>query len=722
MKSKLFIFIFLSAYSFIYAQKLTIYGKVTDPKQQPIIGANVFLEGTIYGTATDSKGRYKITGLKKDKYKLVVSMLGFVKYSSDFIELKLEATEHNITLEPTTYLYDQVVISANKYSQDLRELSNSAFVVDAKYLSQKNILRLDDALRQVSGVNVTLDQISIRGSSGYSRGAGTRVLVAVDGIPIYTPDSGEIIWELIPISEINKVEIIKGSASSLYGSTAIGGVVNIITKENSSNPLTLIKLSGGLYSNPSFEQWKWSEKSLMYNEETISHSRSFGNLSLSASISRFEDRSYKKNNDQIRYGGYLKANYSFTEISSLSFLASGYSRYHSTFNFWKDLNNALVPPDNEIGQRIDSDRLILGLNFNHLFSNGITLNIIPSLYSNYWKDDSESQNLSNSKLYRNEIKSNIPISESLIFVSGFELQFNKVESSIFGNKNSFITGIYSQVDLKIINPLKLSLGIRYDNTKLSDLKNENSISPKFGFNYKFSEETFFRTSIGKGFRAPSLAETFTSTTTSGITVKPNPNLKAETSYSIEAGINHKFTDELAIDFAVFNNEFYDMIEPGFDPLDGKVFFNNVVRARIQGAEVNSTFSLFNQNLIIKTGYTFLNSEDLNKNKSLKYRHKHSIINSIDYYLEYVECGIDLRYLSKTEEIDDEFIEFGIVPNGDSRVAIFVVDLKAGVNLFNFGFPARLFFNINNLLNYNYVEMIGNIAPVRNFSLNFEMML
>jgi iron complex outermembrane receptor protein len=59
------------------------------------------------------------------------------------------------------------------------------------------------------------DQISIRGSSGYSRGAGTRVLVAIDGIPFYTGDTGEIIWEAVPVNQIQRIEVIKGSASSL---------------------------------------------------------------------------------------------------------------------------------------------------------------------------------------------------------------------------------------------------------------------------------------------------------------------------------------------------------------------------------------------------------------------------------------------------------------------------------------------------------------------------
>jgi outer membrane cobalamin receptor len=69
----------------------------------------------------------------------------------------------------------------------------------------------------VPGVNLVDDQLSIRGSSGYSRGAGARVLMAIDGLPFYTGDTGEIIWEAVPVNEIETVEIIKGASSSLYG-------------------------------------------------------------------------------------------------------------------------------------------------------------------------------------------------------------------------------------------------------------------------------------------------------------------------------------------------------------------------------------------------------------------------------------------------------------------------------------------------------------------------
>ena len=233
-----FIFILLFNLSF-YAQSGEVFGTVTDNNGQPLIGANVIVENTLLGTATDSKGRYRIFNLPNRKFKIVVSVIGYSKETSEVLIPSSERQEVNFQLEPTSYQYDQLVITANKYSQDLREVAASGYVIDSKLFSERGYQNIDDAFRYVPGVTMTLDQISIRGSSGYSRGAGTRVLVAMDGIPIYTPDTGEIIWELIPITEIKRVEILKGAASSLYGSSAIGGVINIISKEMTTNPVLL---------------------------------------------------------------------------------------------------------------------------------------------------------------------------------------------------------------------------------------------------------------------------------------------------------------------------------------------------------------------------------------------------------------------------------------------------------------------------------------------------
>ncbi|MCB0750971.1 MAG: TonB-dependent receptor, partial [Ignavibacteriae bacterium] len=135
-------------------------------------------------------------------------------------------------------------------------------------------------------------------------------------------------------------------------------------------------------------------------------------------------------------------------------------------------------------------------------------------------------------------------------------------------------------------------------------------------------------------------------------------------------------------------------------------------------DFNSTISFFS-NLNLKMGYIYLWARDIENKLTLKYRPKHSAVFAIDFDYDLFEAGIDFRYISRVEDIDFELVDLGIVPDGDKRVEIYVVDLNAGINLFSLNLPFRIFFNLTNLLNYNYVELIGNIAPIRNYSINIE---
>lgn len=453
---------------------------------------------------------------------------------------------------------------------------------------------------------------------------------------------------------------------------------------------------------------------------TISHSNSFGNLGVSASFSRIEDMSYRQGDWRKRYSGYLKTKYDFNKNSSLTLLANGYFQDRGTFNYWKDSRHALIPPDQDQNQRIPSQRFIFGGNFNKIISDNFSFSVKGNLFRSIWGDDSESSNHSNSTVGRSEIQMNYTPLQKLNFIAGTEYTGSRVNSNIFGANSGNAVGAYLQGEYTFSFPVILTAGVRFDNTKLDSIDAMNSFSPKFGINYQPDNATTLRAFFGKAFRAPTLAETFTSTTTSGITIKPNLNLKPETSYSLEFGINRQFGKFLELDVSVFQNEFYDLIEPTIDT-DVKIVFENVTRAKIQGMELIGGINLAGLNTKLNIGYTYLWARDVTANKSLKYRPRHSITFSADYSSGPINLGADFRYWSKVEEIDWELIDLGIVPDGEKMVDAVILDFNAGYSFYSSGFPLRVFINLNNVLNYNYAEMIGNIAPIRNLSLNLEFM-
>ena len=705
----------------LFAQTFSVSGKVTDSLNNPLLRVNIVVLENGKGAATNLDGEYIIENLSPGTYNLEFSIIGY-----ESKKLRIVLTNKSITadvvLTEKPVESEQVIVTAGKYEQKISELPVSAEVLGSDMISQKNFSDLEDALRYVPGVNMTDDQISIRGSSGYSRGAGSRVLLAIDGLPFYTGDTGETIWEVVPVTILDHIEIIKGAASSLYGSTAIGGVINLITKKIPKNHMVYFKSYIGAYDKPAYTEWDWSGEYRTFNGQTISYANTYNNIGIAVSFSRLEDTGYRQNNFSKRYIGFIKSDIRLTSASSLMLLANIFNKKSGNFVYWRDSRNALVPPQNDLGQVVKADRNMFGAIYKQVLSDNILLNIKGSYYHTFWDDGATPDNKSKTDLFRGEVQFNSSFSNSLFVVSGLETSGAQVNSNLFGNPTSFGFGAYSHADWKFDFPLIASLGLRYDYNRLDTLDGSSALSPKFGLNYKFSDDLIFRTSVGTGFRAPTPAEAFTSTSTSGITVKPNPLLKSETNLTIEGGVNYKPFNTITLDLALFNNEFYDFIEPGVDLTDGLIIFDNVTRARIQGFEFQSVINLEQFNTDMTLSYTYLWARNIEEKKALKYRPRNVFYSRLDYNSHNFIAGADFRYWSRVEEIDNELIDLGLVPDGQLRVDVFVLDLRAGYNLNFYDTPLKVFLNANNVLNYNYVELIGNLAPIRNFSLSMELKL
>lgn len=722
IKLSLIIYFFLAAGNVLYSQTYSIKGRITDQQNNPVPGVNIILLNTTIGTATDLNGNYEIKNLSPGVYGIEFSAIGFERQRRNRVVISNSTLTLNIILKPQAIKTDEVIVTAGKYEQKKSDLPVSTEIIYGAELIERNFSNLEEAMRYVPGITMTEDQVSIRGSSGYGRGVGARALFTLDGIPFYTGDTGEIVWEMVPATEIQRIEVVKGAASSLYGSSAIGGVINAITKDISSTPKTIINGFYGVYDKPHFKEWDWSGERRQFNGMNISHSNSIGAFGFNLSLTRLEDLSYRQDTFTKKYTGFLKAAYRFNPASSITLIANTYNKRGGTFLYWKDSRNALAQSDRVAVTRVETNRYLFGLIYKNLLNDNTALDIKTSYYRNNFEDNDTPSNKSTSHLYRGEVQLNTSLTNSIMLTTGIEMMPSQINSSLFGNPKAFGAGVYAVSDFKFAFPLIASIGLRYDYTKLDSLDASGAISPKLGLNYKLLSNLVFRSSLGTGFRAPSLAEAFTSTSTSGITVKPNPDIKSERNLTFEAGINFLPVDLIEIDVAVFNNEFYDMIEPAVDPSDGFAVFENVVRARIQGFEFNSVIDLIPGNLKMNFGYTYLWARDLEENKALKYRPRHSLTSGVDFTTRGFGVGIYFRYSSKVEEIDDDLINLGIVTDGEMRVPVYVTDAKLSYELISLGLPANIYLNIKNIFNYNYVELIGNLRPIRNFSLGFNLIL
>ncbi len=213
----------------------TVKGKIIDKSDgEGVFGASVTIAGTTLGTATDMNGNFTLQNVPAKQQKVFISIVGYAPASQTLTVTSGETTMVNLQLGQTTIMASEVVVGASLYKQDRLDVPVTANVVSKEKVKQESNPTLDKVIEDVPGVVVTraggqtTSNIQIRGSNTYQGGAiGTRVSALYDGFPINAPESGEVAWSSVNMNAADKVEILKGAAATLYGSSAMGGVVNV---------------------------------------------------------------------------------------------------------------------------------------------------------------------------------------------------------------------------------------------------------------------------------------------------------------------------------------------------------------------------------------------------------------------------------------------------------------------------------------------------------------
>jgi outer membrane receptor for ferrienterochelin and colicins len=709
---------------FVCAQGV-IVGTVADEEtRRPLPGANVFLQGTVIGTVTDADGRFRIPNVPQQRVTLAVSMMGYERFvREDIFVGEGETVSFGILLRTTVIETAPVVVTATRTERSLREVPASVSVLGAREIERRNVLSIEEALRTVPGVHFNMSQINIRGSSGYSHGAGSRVMLMVDGVPMLAGDTGEITWELVPVELVERVEVVKGAGSALYGSGALGGVVNIITRDlpggEGAAAHSFMRVQGGMYDRPGHASWRWTDRS------RFRHQVQFGELRLMGSIAALYDDGYRQNDSRRRTSGSLKGRYTLSSRETLTLTGFFLDQVRRNFLYWKSLDEALVPSDRQLGEEVESFRLQSTLQYLRVLGAESFVTVRGSLYHTDWSDNIEGTgNASRANVWGLETQFNHVVARSHYLVGGIETSVQTVRSDVFGARTGYVFAAFAQDEWQLPIPLRISGGIRFDVTRLDTIDTFMSASPRFGMSYTLAPGATLRASAGAGFRAPAAAEAFARTAASGLILEPNPGLDAERSWSFETGVNADLASWLNVDAALYRTEYRDMIEPvaSIDPATSDITarFVNVVRARVQGFETGVAASLFGRAVQPRIAWTLMHSRDLDLDEPLKYRHRHMITGGILLRRGAGWFEADYRYMSKMEKIDAE-LDF-IIDRADARVPVHVVDIAAGVDARFGGIPLRLSAGVKNLLQYYYVEFVANVQPIRQYVASVRIIL
>ncbi len=711
-----FILILLLFISLAQSQTGKISGFVYSSKTgEPLPGTNVILQKTFLGAATDLDGLFNIESVPPGSYTIEVLLIG---YQSEKKEIRVLSGEHkkvNFYLQEKALKSPEIEVTGAKRAIRKIDSPVSISAINSEQIKFRNPSSVEDLLPYEPGVQIVDRQINIRGSSGYSRGAGSRVIILVDGSPAISYDNGVIYWEALPIHNIERIEILKGPGSALYGSNAIGGVLNIITKKISPRSMTNILLNGGIYSKPSDKKKIWTDKTMFSNDWRISHERHFGKIGILAGYGQSNSTRYYQNGYYRRSIWDAKIEYPKSHNQIITSRLYYIHDRHGSFTQWKSAAQPFHTPENTLNDHIYSDKFQWSSTYTHIVSpKQSRTSRLNYFYTAFQNDMHNNDTYSKSHTYSFEWQVDIRPCVSHYITCGSEVKSNKVLADIWDNHYGSDAALYFQDEWNILHNMNLTSGLRFDLHKTDNMKIESQLNPKFGISIHPRKNLSLRTSMGWAYRAPAIAEMFTESQQYIFEVKPNPSLKSEKSISLEVGLFWQ-TSSISFDMAIFSSYYNRLIEPVQDPADNKIHFMNITEARIQGVEVSFNWKLPFIPLENRLAYTYLDPRDLTAGKVLSYRHEKSLVISEQFAItKYMTCGIDYRYLSKMRRVQlfDENPKTGadqIVP-----IHLFSGFVQLAVNK---SLSATL--SAENLFQYYYIVVERNMGPVRYIKLNLN---
>jgi iron complex outermembrane receptor protein len=767
MKKYVLILLLQSIFFFASSQKSTvIFGIVTDSiNNETLTGATVIINDKS-GTITDNRGFYSVAATG-DKIILSCRFLGFESQTITLDIRGKDSVRVNFLMQQSMTPLGDIVVSAGKYEQKLSDVMVSLEIVKPERIYNTNAITLESVIRQTPGVDVMEGQPSIRGGSGFSYGAGSRVLVLVDDLPLISADAGDIKWDYLPVDNISQIEIIKGASSVLYGSSALNGVFNIRTAYPTKKPETSINIFSGIYLDPKRKELAWWDRQPLFYGASATHSRKIRNLDLVAGVNLFRDEGYRENDYDNRAKININLNYRNQKIKGLSYgiNMNGMITKMADFLIWMNADSGAYRQNPQAVSELTGSRFNVDPFIVFDTRNGSQHSIKTRFFhvNNSFPDVPDKNN--RSELIFGEYKFHRKFGQKYDLTSGISGTWASIYANLFGNHSSFNSAIFAQFDGNPFTRLNFSVGLRFERYTLDGTVEYSSpeflkrIIPSFrtgiipvfrtGINYQLAKYTYMRASFGQGYRFPSIAEKYTKTTVGSLNIFPNPALKSEKGWSAEIGIKQGIRISkwnAYIDLAAFLTEYREMIEftfgiykPDSIPLDiyKHVGFKalNVGNARISGIDLSlgGTGNLFGIPLSLLAGYTYILPLDLNipdsasvEEKYLKYRNIHSVKADAEAKYKRITFGLTFIYSSKIKNIDAVFLDplFGeiILPGFpeywvENNKGYTVLD---GRLMYDITKTVTLAFLVKNIFNKEYMGRPGDIYPPRNLTLKLKV--
>jgi vitamin B12 transporter len=602
----------------------------------------------------------------------------------------IQAQPHQTEILPDTLQLDDIIITATKIPVSMRETARPVLMIDRQEIEQSSGRDLSQLLNQQSGIRVNNVQGTPSGNQSlFLQGAGGEyALILIDGMPVRDPSGvgGVIDMRLLPKHQIERVEVLKGNQSALYGTDAVAGVINIISKSSSEKKFE----SNGTVSYGSYNSFNGSVGVNGSLNDRVSYRLNTSRES-SEGISAAADPTGEDNfesdgfSHQSFYGGIdFKPFNRFTISSSLHY--SDYDGDYDADAFLDAPNSFQIKMFNpSLQARFQSERFTVNSSYNYSKTD--------RLFSHQFGEDEYEgrfHNLDNFTTYR--------LNNYLNLLGGLNYQTGEMPSLVEGENSHRTSFISPYATILVRNLYGLSAEIGYRLNSHSEYGENSSFN--FSPSYRLAENTKLFASYGTGFKAPTLNELFGP-------FGPNPDLEPEKSSEYRFGIESYFMDQsLKLSAHYFNREIENLIVFTFDP-----GYINRDREKTEGFDVNADW-LISRNAKLGLYYNYLTGETITLDDAGNQVTSDGLIrkpaNQIGFHASYRFS--DAIFMKIDGEMTGERTDLFFNPENNfaaeevSLDSFFLLNLYAEYSLLNQ--QLVLFVTIRNLLNTEFTEVYG----------------
>ena len=766
------------AVNFAMAQDAQIKGTVLDADSKEPLGGVIVKYDKVKGIVTDAAGKYTLS-LPAGDHELIMTFDGYKNYKMPISPKAGETIIVDAQMRPSVLQLNQVE-SVSQYRKNSAKETVSTEVITADQIHSTNAMDLGEVVAKTPGVLVQDGQISIRSASSYSYGVGSRTAVLQDGLPLMSADLGEGQMNMANLSNVKQVEVVKGASSVVYGSSALNGVVNLISQwPTDVEPVNNVSISTGFYGPPQKAYQQWWTAPPFFTNINFNHAEQIKNIQFIIAGNITDEKSYLQLNDGFRMQGVWKLRYLHPKIEGLNFGINGSIQYERSERYFISTNldsgillNGKGSGDKYVRTNIDpfvsytnskGHRFICNMRYMDIFrdGNGTDPNAVSNQIIVFDQYQFRYKNL-------------------LVVTAGVPFDVGSSRSNLYSGQDlTFHAAVYTQAEFDY-KFLSLQAGLRYEAAGVDTavVKNQPPIF-RMGVNLQAAKATFFRASWGQGFRIPSIGEKYIAQQFTGaLYIVPNDTLKTETSWNLELGFKQGFKVKNWMgyfDAAFFWQESRNFIEyePGIWPNrygNGQKIFPdsvtalyggvlglkplNIENTRIAGYELSvltaGSIGPVGVKMLVGYTYTWPGEQEQGQNypvgqfikdmfdynfkrvpaadtaKILEARPRHLVRADVELDFWKIYVGVTGAYVSTPEKIPALFEAASLFLFGSLNAlpnyyqqhvhGDAIFDIRAGVKLNE---QIKLGFIVKNVGNVLYELRPGKAEPIRNYTLQFS---